>query len=112
MELYYVQTPQPLNLTEALKLYDVLAIHLPEDIDTGADTLAFIGKVVDNIIKSGKPRDFITAIEIMYKISVNDILKLSKDEAIIAFAQGLIENKILDLRDFCKRLNYDGRTRS
>lgn len=96
----------PLNLHNALKLYDVIAPHLPEE--EYKDGLEFISKIVDSIIEHEKHKDFIDIIVLSTEITQEEILKLSSQELLEVFAECLSVNKVLLLKDFCLRIGYHG----
>jgi hypothetical protein len=95
---------KPLNLPNALKLYDVIAQYLPEDVNI--DGIDFIKQIIDGIISKEKHKDFIDIIMLSTEISREDILELSSQELLELFAECLSINKILLLKDFCMRIGY------
>jgi len=94
-----------LNLNNALKLYEILSPHLPE-YNSETELLEFAGKIVDNIINSGKHANYIEAIALMENITNEEVLQLDTKVALEEFLNGLIENDILYLINFCRTLNY------
>ena len=94
-----------LNLNNALKLYEILSPHLPE-YNSETDLLEFAGKIVDNIIQSGKHANYIEAIALMENITNEEVLQLDTKVAIDKFLSGLMENNIVYLIEFCRTLNY------
>ena len=94
-----------LNLNNALKLYEILSPHLHE-YNSETESLEFAGKIVDNIINSGKHANYIEAIALMENITNEEVLQLDTKVALEEFLNGLIENDILYLINFCRTLNY------
>ena len=94
-----------LNLNNALRLYEILAPHLPE-YNSETDLLDFAGKIVDNIINSGKHANYIEAISIMENITMEEVTQLDANDRISKFLNGLVENNILYLIEFCRAMNY------
>ena len=94
-----------LNLTNALRLYEILAPHLPE-YNSDTDLLEFAGKIVDNIIESGKHANYVEAISLMENISVEEVTQLDANVRVDKFLNGLVENNVVYLIEFCKSVNY------
>jgi hypothetical protein len=97
----------PLNLTDALKLYNVLRPHLPE-YNKDDDPLEFISKIMKNIRSSDKHKDYVDAVSLMTGIPVKEILKYEPIEVLETFTNGLITNRITSLSEFAKRIEYNG----
>ena len=64
----------PLNLTDALKLYNVLRPHLPE-YKKGSDPLDYFSIIIKNIRKSERYKDYTDALSIMTNMPSSEILK-------------------------------------
>lgn len=94
-----------LNLNDALRLYEILAPHLPE-YNSETDLLEFAGTIVDNIINSGKHANYIEAISVMENISMEEVTQLDANDRISKFLNSLVENNIVYLIEFCKSVNY------
>lgn len=94
-----------LNLNKALQLYEILSPHLPE-YNSETDLLDFAGKIVDNIINSGKHANYIEAISIMENITMEEVTQLDANVRIEKFLNALVENDIVYLIEFCKSVNY------
>lgn len=94
-----------LNLNDALRLYEILSPHLPE-YNSETDLLEFAGTIVDNIINSGKHANYIEAISIMENISMEEVTQLDDNVRVNKFLNGLVENNIVYLIEFCKSVNY------
>lgn len=92
-----------LNLEKALKLYDLLGEYLPEDI--GEDFFKFINEFVSNIAddNSGAYAD---ALCLMTDKSLEELDGFSTAFLLELFTKGLIENNIVELREFCRKINY------
>ena len=96
-----------LNLTDALKLYETLRDHLPEDV-TNLTVSQYAGKILDSIISKERHKDYLTALSIMNKCEMSDLIQNDVDSLLVSFIDGLIENEILDLQDFCNKVGYHG----
>ena len=94
-----------LNLNDALRLYEILSPHLPE-YNSETDLLEFAGTIVDNIINSGKHANYIEAIALMGNFSNEEVLQLDTKIALEKFLDGLVENNILYLMEFCRTIDY------
>ena len=95
-----------LNLNDALRLYEILSPHLPE-YNSETDLLEFAGTIVDNIINSGKHANYIEAIALMENFSNEEVLQLDTKIALEKFLNGLVENNIVYLIEFCRTIDYD-----
>lgn len=93
-----------LNLTKALQLAELLDPYIPIEVDLDASLLDFIGKILDNIVASGKHADYLASIELMYGISIDDLVQKPVDDVVAMFADGLVDNKILALIEFYRGL--------
>ena len=88
-----------------MKLYEILSPHLPE-YNSETDLLEFAGTIVDNIINSGKHANYIEAIALMGNFSNEEVLQLDTKIALEKFLDGLVENNILYLMEFCRTIDY------
>jgi len=93
-----------LNLRKAISLYTLLVDHFPLSYDV--NIYDFVDSVLDNIIKSERYEDFIIALSIMQDKSKDEVMKMTSEESAKAFADGLIENDIVYLIEFCRSINY------
>jgi hypothetical protein len=96
-----------LNLTDALKLYNVLRPHLP-DYKEGDDPLEYFSIIIKSIKKSERYKDYTDALSIMTGMSSSEILKFESEEILQTFMNSLVENRIVNLREFAKRIEYNG----
>jgi hypothetical protein len=99
---------KPLSIDKALRLYKLIAPYLPEvsETDTGAD---FIGKIIESIKDSGKHRDYVEIVALMIDTTVETLIHdLQSDEILSMFVEGLTDNKILFLQEFCKKVGFNG----
>jgi hypothetical protein len=93
-----------LNLHKALELYDTLLPYLPEMYNV--DIYDFVRGIISNIVKADKHFDFIKAMSIVLNKSTAEILSMNRKEVTQMFIDGLIENDIVYLIEFCRSLNY------
>ena len=100
---------EPLNLTNALKLYDVLHEYLPE-YKEDEDVLEFVGKIVKNIRNSNKHRDYLEAVSIMTNVSIETLIEYEPNEVLEEFTRGLILNDVVSLKEFAKRVGYSDKS--
>ena len=97
---------KPLSIDKALKLYQILAPYLPDEIDDGFN---FVGTIIENIKNSGNHRDYIEAIALMNNIPVDIVLQYDPvRDSITMFAEGLAINNILMLKEFCMKAGLNG----
>ncbi|MBU2177692.1 MAG: hypothetical protein KJ556_21580 [Gammaproteobacteria bacterium] len=95
---------KPLNLKEALELYDILGKYLPE-ASKDETVLEFIGTIVDRIVED-RSGAYIEAICLMHKCTVEELQGLPSQERLIFFMDGLMKNNIINLKKFCKEIGY------
>lgn len=91
-----------LNMEKAVDLYLLLENHLPDN--NNIELIDFIGKIVKSIIENGDEDKYINAVSIMTGIDENEILQFTPEEVLNQFAEGLVENRIIDLIEFMKGL--------
>ena len=99
---------KPLSIKDALKLYRLIGKYLPEvsDTTTGMD---FIGKIIENIKVSGNHRDYVEIVALMMNTTVENLVtELKMEEILSMFMEGLEDNKILFLQEFCKKVGFNG----
>ena len=99
---------KPLPIDKALRLYRLIAPYLPDvnETDTGAD---FIGKIIESIKDSGKHRDYVEIVALMMGTTVESLIEnLNSTEILSMFSEGLEDNKILFLQEFCKKVGFNG----
>lgn len=89
-----------LNLPKALQLAKLLDPYIPDDPDFDAPILDFVGKILDNIVSSGKHADYLAALELMTGKTIDELVGLDSFEVLDMFTSGLVENKILALIEF------------
>lgn len=93
-----------LNLNDALRVYELLS-PFPE-YNSETEILDFAGKILDNIINSGKHANYIEALALMESISPEQVTQLDTNARIDKFLTGLVENDIVYLIEFCRKMNY------
>jgi len=93
-----------LNLRQAINLYNALQDHIKNTNDI--DVYELINSILNSIIETNRHKDFIIALAIILNKSTDEILKMNSDEAIESFANGLIENDITYLIEFCRSVIY------
>jgi len=95
-----------LPIDKALRLYQILAPYLPDKVD---DSFNFIGTIVDNIKNSGNHRAYIEAVALMMGIFPDMVLQYDPvKDVLLMFAEGLAVNNIMLLKDFCKKVGFNG----
>lgn len=99
-----VSSIKPLNLKEALELYDILGKYIPE-ASPDESVLEFIGTIVDRIVEDHSGA-YVEATCLMNKCTLEELQEFSSQERLILFMDGLMKNNIINLRKFCKELNY------
>lgn len=93
---------KPLNLSDALELHGILGKHLPENVDL--EPLEFIGTIIKNIRQSGEHFDYIDAVSLMTKESIDDLVQKEPVEVLGLFTKGLEMNSIVSLKAFWDRV--------
>ena len=96
---------EAINLDKAIQLYDVIGKYLPDDnLD---DPLDYIHKVIHAIRESENYIDYLHAISIMAEYKIADIIENStSEEALNLFAEGLLINRIVELRTFLEKIGW------
>jgi len=97
---------KPLNLEKALELYNIIGKFLPENPEIGTEILDFVGIIIENIKQSGEYRRYVEAVSIMSGKEISDILEFEYQIILELFIKGLVENRILDLKEFIEGLEY------
>ena len=93
-----------LNTTKALRLFNLLDKHIPAN-SKDVDVLNFVGKIVDSIIAKNEHRVYTDAILLMNNLDSVYLLKDEEPEEILQiFIDGLIENRIVSLVDFFRKV--------
>jgi hypothetical protein len=98
---------EPLSLSNALKLYDILQEHLPE-FNKDEEPIEFIGKIIKSI-RNSKSSAFIDATSLMVGIEIDELVQYPSDEILEMFVDGLSENRIISLKEFAIQVGYHGR---
>jgi hypothetical protein len=93
-----------LPLDKALKLYDLVGKHLPKDVED--DGLLFIGGVIDSMIQKNEHRNYLMSIALMEQCEETELTDMTSNELLEVFADGLMRNNILGLRNFCMKIGY------
>lgn len=95
-----------LNIDDALRLYSMLKDFLPDPKEY-SDSLKFAGKIIHNIKDSDTPEIFGESFLLMFpEVTLEDLPKMSGSEAVSLFIEGLSDNKILSLVEFCRSIGY------
>lgn len=96
-----------LNLEKALELYSIIGKYLPENPEIDTEILDFVGTIVKNIRESN-PMDYLDAVMLMTGFDKQVILQSESIEVLDVFTQGLIDNRILELREFVESIEDHG----
>ena len=97
---------EALTLIKAMELYELLGNHIPEVDESNIDALGFIGRIVDNINTSGHHEAYTLSIELMSGKTLQDLQEMIPEEILSLFTEGLMQNKILDLKSFCSKAGF------
>ena len=95
---------QPLPITKALELYDLLGEYLPE-FDAEMQVLDFVGTIVNNAV-ADESTAIVDALRLMANMNVKEIADFSVEMQLKLLIAGLIENDIVNLVKFCKDIGY------
>lgn len=99
---------KPLSIRDALKLYRLIGKYLPE-VSKTTTGMEFIGKIIENIKDSGNHRDYVECVALMMGTTVESLItELKMEEILTMFMEGLQDNKILFLQEFCKKVGFNG----
>ena len=97
---------EALTLDKAMELYELLGAHIPEVEDERIDALNFIGKIVEDINASGHHEAYTLSIELMSGKTLQDLQEMNSEDILDLFVDGLVQNKILDLKSFCNKVGF------
>ena len=97
---------EALTLNKSMELYELLGAHIPEVDSKQIDVLDFIGKIVDNINASGHHEAYTLSIELMSGKTLQDLQEMDSEDILDLFVDGLMKNKILDLKSFCSKAGF------
>ena len=97
---------KPLSIDKAIQLYKILAPYLPDEV---GDDFNFVGTIIENIKNSGNHRAYIEAIALMADLPFDEVLQYDPTSEVPSmFAEGLLVNNIVKLKDFCEKVGYNG----
>jgi hypothetical protein len=96
---------ESLTLSKAMELYEILGPHIPE-VDEDEDLLEFVGKIIEHINSSNQHEDYTLSVELMSEKSWKEIKNLTSEEVLRLFIEGLIANKIIQLKSFCDTVGF------
>ena len=94
-----------LNTRDAVQLYSLLALHLPED--KPEDALEFINQIVESIIENEQHSDFTDALILIYGKTLEELSEMLPEQILALFVKGLEENKIVLLQDFMQKVGFN-----
>ncbi len=97
---------ESLTLDKAMELYELLGSHIPELEGNDIDALGFIGRIVDDINASGHHEAYTLSIELMSGKTLQDLREMIPEEILSLFTEGLMQNRILDLKSFCGKAGF------
>lgn len=97
---------EALTFSKAMELYELLGAHIPDVEDENIDALDFIGKIVDDINASGHHEAYTLSIELMSGKTLQDLQEMASDDILDLFVDGLMQNRILDLKAFCDKVGF------
>ena len=92
---------QMLSISKALMLYELLKPHLSPDKDQ--EFVDFIENVI-NSMKENDPAAYVYCLQLMSELESDDLEKKNSVEALGMFFEGLIENKVIGLVQFCESI--------
>ena len=92
-----------LNIKDALKLYGILAQHLPE-ADDSTIILDYVDEIVKSIVESNQHRSYLDAVSLMSGIPIEELLDKPIPDVIEMFVDGLVTNNVPLLKQFCEEL--------
>lgn len=94
---------KPLTMKEALDLYNLIGKYLPDDI---IDVLEYHNSIVNKIIADSNPEAYAKALELMSKMSILELLSLSKYEHTSLFIDCIVANQLWVLKDWLEKIGY------
>ena len=95
-----------LNLSNALKLYDIMKPYVNGVVETDLSSIDFIQQIIHKMSQRN-PKDYCEAVAIMTNKSINEIVDtMSTQQRFQAFVEGLSENKIISLVQMVEKVGY------
>ncbi len=91
-----------LSIKDALMLIQVLAPHIPNELDD--NVFSFAGKILDSVIEKGRHADYLRATHLVSGLDPDELVKHNVEEVFGFFVKGLVENEILTLLGFYQEL--------
>jgi hypothetical protein len=93
-----------LSIDKAIRLYKLLEYYLP-NTNKEMSVLQFISEIVYNIKTTNNHKVYLESLALMQGTTIGEIIKTySPEESLTEFSNGLVENQILALKDFCNRV--------
>jgi len=96
---------KPLNLEKALQLYTIIGKHLPENPEIDMEIIDFVGTIVDSIVEQEEHPILVQSIVLMSGMQISDVRMLEIDHITKLFVEGLLINRVTELKEFCKSLD-------
>lgn len=97
---------KPITLREALTLHRILNEYLPETDETDLDVLEYSQAILSNIKSGDNPRAFLSAMEIMAKKSLGELLSMQDQDRLLLFIECIGINQLWRLNEMLKKVNY------
>lgn len=96
----------PLPLHQAIKLYNIIAEHLPDEIKD-EDAYEYIHAIMSSMKDKNKHVNYIEAIATIIGEPIEELFQYSTEEIINMFMEGLAVNKIVQLKSFMDEITHD-----
>jgi hypothetical protein len=94
-----------LSIDKAIRLYHKLEYFIPSSIAPDTSVLKFIAEIVYNIKTTNNHRVYLEALALMQDTTIKNIVETyTPEESLSEFSNGLQENQILALKEFCNRV--------
>lgn len=88
-----------INTQKALNLYILLKDHFPEE-NNEFDIVQLIRIIIDSMAEKGQHVNYHRSLMLMYDLTL-DVIKTSDPQDLLnMFAQGLVENNVIELMSF------------
>ncbi len=96
-----------LNLWAAMELYDLLAPYLTEP-EEGELVSSYTHRTLTGMRDAGESIIFFRVMEQLTGLSLEELKALPTEDLLDTFMTGLVENRVIDLKNFVEGLYYAG----
>jgi hypothetical protein len=89
-----------LSIEKAFEFYAIFKKYIPENFNGDGILIDYIAQIIDKI-KAGRHRDYFDMVLLLSGMKEEELIKLPAEEILGLFVEGLKNNQILSLVEFC-----------